>query len=119
MSFLLHFFRRTVKPKDVPARMKKLLAEYNAKQNVTVDDIIAFHAEFEKIHPFQDGNRRIGRLVVLKECLRFGIVPFLIEDTKKRFTIAVCQSVTKKRAVSLTHVLTGRIHSKHCLRCLK
>ena len=77
--------QETVKPKDVPARMKKLLDEYNAKPNVTLDDIIAFHAEFEKIHPFQDGNGRVGRLIALKECLRFGIVPFLIEDSKKLF----------------------------------
>ena len=77
--------RETAKPKDVPARMKKLLEDYNAKQNITVNDIIAFHAEFEKIHPFQDGNGRVGRLVALKECLRFNIVPFLIEDSKKMF----------------------------------
>ncbi len=75
----------TMKPKDVPVRMKKLLDEYNVKQNVTVNDIIAFHAEFEKIHPFQDGNGRVGRLVALKECLRFGVVPFLIEDAKKAY----------------------------------
>lgn len=77
--------RETAKPKDVPARMKKLLDGYNANQNVTIGDIIAFHAEFEKIHPFQDGNGRVGRLVALKECLRFNIVPFLIEDSKKMF----------------------------------
>ena len=77
--------RETAKPKDVPAQMKKLIDEYNAKQDITVNDIIAFHAEFEKIHPFQDGNGRVGRLVVLKECLRFNIVPFLIEDSKKMF----------------------------------
>lgn len=73
----------TVKPKDVRERMKELLGEYNVKQNVTINDIVAFHAEFEKIHPFQDGNGRVGRLVALKECLRFGVVPFLIEDAKK------------------------------------
>ncbi len=77
--------RETAKPKDVPARMKKLLDGYNAKQDITIDDIIDFHAEFEKIHPFQDGNGRVGRLVALKECLRFNIVPFLIEDSKKMF----------------------------------
>ena len=77
--------RETAKPKDVPARIKKLLDGYNAKQNITIDDIIAFHAEFEKIHPFQDGNGRVGRLVALKECLRVNIVPFLIEDSKKMF----------------------------------
>ncbi|MBR6411067.1 MAG: Fic family protein [Clostridia bacterium] len=77
--------RETTKPKDVPTQMKRLLDEYNTKQDITIYDIIAFHAEFEKIHPFQDGNGRVGRLVALKECLRLNIVPFLIEDSKKTF----------------------------------
>ena len=77
--------RETTKPKDVPARMKALLDAYNAKSEVTIQDIIAFHAAFEQIHPFQDGNGRVGRLITLKECLRFGILPFLIEDSKKAF----------------------------------
>ncbi len=77
--------RETTKPKDVPAQMKALLDAYNAKREVTIHDIIAFHAEFEQIHPFQDGNGRVGRLIALKECLRFNIVPFLIEDSKKAF----------------------------------
>ena len=77
--------RETAKPKDVPVRMKKLLEEYNAKQDITINDVVAFHAEFEKIHPFQDGNGRVGRLVALKECVRFNIVPFIIEDSKKAF----------------------------------
>ncbi len=77
--------RETTKPKDVPARMKALLDAYNAKSEVTIQDIIAFHAAFEQIHPFQDGNGRVGRLIALKECLRFNIVPFLIEDSKKAF----------------------------------
>ena len=77
--------RETSKPKDVPARMKALLVGYNAKSEVTIQDIIAFHAAFEQIHPFQDGNGRVGRLIALKECLRFNVVPFLIEDSKKAF----------------------------------
>ena len=77
--------RETTKPKNVPTRMKSLLDSYNAKQPVTINDIIAFHAEFEQIHPFQDGNGRVGRLIALKECLRHNIVPFLIEDSKKMF----------------------------------
>ncbi|MBQ9545320.1 MAG: Fic family protein [Clostridia bacterium] len=77
--------KETAKPKDVPSRMKKLIGEYNAKKDVSINDIIAFHVGFEKIHPFQDGNGRVGRLVALKECLRFNVVPFIIEDGKKAF----------------------------------
>ncbi len=75
----------TTKPKDVPLRMQALLSDYNSKESVTIDDIIALHAEFELIHPFQDGNGRVGRLIALKECLRHDIVPFIIEDKKKAF----------------------------------
>lgn len=77
--------RETAKPKDVPKRMKALLRDYNARDTVTVNDVIALHAEFEYIHPFQDGNGRVGRLVALKECLRHNIIPFIIEDSKKNF----------------------------------
>ena len=77
--------RDTAKPSEVHARMKELLEEYNAKENVTVEDIIALHAEFEYIHPFQDGNGRVGRLIALKECLRHNVIPFIIEDSKKNF----------------------------------
>ncbi len=75
----------TAKPKDVPARMENLLAGYEAIDAVTINDTIRFHWEFERIHPFQDGNGRVGRLIALKECLRHGIVPFLIEDDKKLY----------------------------------
>lgn len=77
--------RETSKPKDVPARMKALLAAYSAADVITVDNIIAFHHDFESIHPFQDGNGRVGRLIALKECLHYGIIPFIIEDAKKAF----------------------------------
>ena len=77
--------RETAKPKDVPALMKALLTAYNSTDAVTVDDIIAFHHDFESIHPFQDGNGRVGRLIALKECLHYNIVPFIIEDAKKAF----------------------------------
>ena len=77
--------RETAKPKDVPRRIKDLLEVYNAKKDVTIDDVIALHADFEYIHPFQDGNGRVGRLISLKECLRHKITPFIIEDSKKAF----------------------------------
>ena len=77
--------KKTTKPSDVHRAMEKLLNEYNKKENVTIEDIISFHAEFELIHPFQDGNGRVGRLIVLKECLRHNLIPFIIEDTKKHY----------------------------------
>ena len=77
--------RETAKPEDVPARINVLLSGYEALDDVSIEDIIIFHYEFERIHPFQDGNGRVGRLIALKECLRYGIVPFLIEDSKKTF----------------------------------
>lgn len=75
----------TTKPGDVAKEIRLLLSEYNSKDEVTIDDIISLHAEFEFIHPFQDGNGRVGRLVALKECLRHNIIPFIIEDRKKFF----------------------------------
>ena len=77
--------RETASPGEVPERMRSLLAAYGEKKEVRFQDIVAFHADFERIHPFQDGNGRVGRLIALKECLRFSIVPFLIEDRKKAF----------------------------------
>ena len=77
--------RETAKPKDVATAMKALLFSYSAADVITVENIIAFHHDFESIHPFQDGNGRVGRLIALKECLHYGIVPFIIEDTKKVF----------------------------------
>lgn len=77
--------RETARPKDVPARMAALISEYEKLDAVTINDIIRFHYDLECIHPFQDGNGRVGRLIALKECLRFGIVPFIIEDSKKGF----------------------------------
>ena len=77
--------RETCKPSEVPKAMAKLVEGYNSKSDITIDDIIEFHADFEHIHPFQDGNGRVGRLIALKECLRFNVVPFIIEDSKKAF----------------------------------
>lgn len=77
--------RETARPKEVPGRMKELLAAYNAKKDITIIDIITFHSDFEHIHPFQDGNGRVGRLIALKECLHWNVVPFIIEDAKKSF----------------------------------
>ena len=77
--------RETTRSSEVHSQMKTLIDDYNAKNNVTIEDIIAFHAEFEYIHPFQDGNGRVGRLIALKECLRHNVTPFIIEDHKKNY----------------------------------
>lgn len=75
----------TTRPSEVHKHMKALVDGYNAKKDITIEDIIAFHAEFEYIHPFQDGNGRVGRLIALKECLRHNESPFIIEDYKKHY----------------------------------
>ena len=75
----------TVLPEKVADSMKKLLSEYNKKEEKTLNDILDFHVKFERIHPFQDGNGRVGRLIMFKECLKYNIVPFIIEDNLKMF----------------------------------
>ena len=75
----------TALPEKVADRMKKLLSEYNNKEEKNFDDILDFHVKFERIHPFQDGNGRVGRLIMFKECLKYNIVPFIIEDNLKMF----------------------------------
>lgn len=75
----------TTAPDDVPREMKKLLKKYHSRKTLDFDDLLDFHYEFERIHPFQDGNGRVGRLILFKECLRLGIVPFIISDEMKMF----------------------------------
>lgn len=75
----------TTLSEDVPNKMKALLAEYNTKEDKTLNDILEFHVQFERIHPFQDGNGRVGRLIMFKECLKYNIVPFIIEENLKLY----------------------------------
>lgn len=75
----------TALPEEVADKMKTLLKEYNVIKEKTLEDILDFHVKFERIHPFQDGNGRVGRLIMFKECLKHNIVPFIIEDNQKLF----------------------------------
>ncbi len=75
----------TVQPKDVHKRMRTLFAEYNSLEKVELNDILNFHVQFERIHPFQDGNGRVGRLVMFWQCLQSGIVPFIITEELRLF----------------------------------
>ena len=75
----------TALPEEVADKMKALLIEYNGKEEKTFADILDFHVKFERIHPFQDGNGRVGRLIMFKECLKYNIVPFIIEENLKMF----------------------------------
>ncbi len=76
---------KTASPKNVERDMKKLLEWYESLEQVTINEIVEFHAKFEKIHPFQDGNGRVGRIIAFKECLKNNIVPFIILDKDKLF----------------------------------
>ena len=75
----------TCEPERVHESMQRLIEGYNAKEQHTLEDILDFHVRFEQIHPFQDGNGRVGRLIMFKECLRSGVVPFIITDELKLF----------------------------------
>lgn len=77
--------KETALPEEVADQMKALLKTYNEKAEKTLEDILEFHVNFERIHPFQDGNGRVGRLILFKECLKYNIVPFIIEDDLKLF----------------------------------
>ena len=75
----------TAQPEEVHPQMKSLLADYNSLKQIAFDDLLDFHVQFERIHPFQDGNGRVGRLLLFWQCLQTGIVPFIITEDLRLF----------------------------------
>lgn len=98
----------TVRPEDVATEMKALLADYNSKSEITFDDILDFHVRFESIHPFQDGNGRVGRLIMFKECLKHNIVPFIITEELKMFYNRGIKEWKNERGYLRDTCLTGQ-----------
>jgi len=111
--------RETTEPENVSVQMKRIIEEYNSKSEISINDIIAFHADFEYIHPFQDGNGRVGRLIALKECLHHNIIPFIIEESKKGFYYRGLSEWKREKGWLTDTCLDGQDTFKRLLNVLK
>ena len=109
----------TTAPDRVHKEMKALLSEYNAKKKKTFEDIVDLHQRFEAIHPFQDGNGRVGRLVMFKECLTNGEVPFIITDDLKMFYYRGLKQWNSIRGYLMDTCLTAQDNYKAMLDYFK
>ena len=109
----------TVQPKDVHSKMKSLLAEYNSKKKASFDDLLDFHVQFEHIHPFQDGNGRVGRLLLFWQCLQNAIVPFIITDDLRLFYYRGIQNWGKINGFLRDTCLTAQDNFKATLKYFK
>ena len=98
----------TASPEEVSTKMKVLLGEYARKNEITFEDILDFHVKFERIHPFQDGNGRVGRLLMFKECLKHNIVPFIIEDALKMFYYRGLKEWNREKGYLMDTCLTAQ-----------
>ena len=98
----------TTPPRLVPQEMKKLLDNYHQKSTHTLEEIIEFHVKFERIHPFQDGNGRVGRLIAFKECLKNNIVPFIILDKYKLYYYRGLKEWNHQRGYLIDTCLSGQ-----------
>lgn len=111
--------RETTLPEDVAREMKALLAFYNTTKEKSFEEILNFHHRFECIHPFQDGNGRVGRLILFKECLRNNIVPFIIDEELKMFYYRGLSEWTRERGYLLDTCLTAQDKFKKYLDYFK
>ena len=102
----------TTMPEEVAEKIKSLLTWYNSLENVTFEDIIEFHVRFEIIHPFQDGNGRVGRLIMFKECLKNNIVPFIIDENHKLFYYRGIKEWTRERGYLVDTCLSAQDNFK-------
>ena len=109
----------TVEPRKVGAEIRDLLKEYRTKKTVDLHDILDFHQRFELIHPFQDGNGRVGRLIMFKECLHHGIVPFIITDELKMFYYMGLREWPRTPGYLTDTCLTAQDHYKSVLDYFK
>lgn len=109
----------TAAPEAVAEKMKNILAEYNKTEDHSIDEIIKFHYEFEKIHPFQDGNGRVGRLIMFKECLKNNIVPFIITDDLKLFYYRGLKEWHSEKGYLIDTILTAQDRFKAYLDYFK
>ncbi len=100
--------RKTSAPKDVQRDVQNLLNNYESIKDKTVEDIIAFHYQFERIHPFQDGNGRVGRLILFKECLKNGITPVVIENQYKMFYYRGLKEFETEKGYLIDTCLSGQ-----------
>ena len=107
--------KETTSPELVGARLKELINEYNSKKNKTLDDLLNFHYQFEMIHPFQDGNGRVGRLILFKECLKYNITPFIIDEELKYFYYRGLSEWEDERGYLTETCLMAQDKFKKCL----
>lgn len=109
----------TSPPEEVQNRMKELLNNYHSRKNKTIEDIIEFHYQFECIHPFQDGNGRVGRLIIFKECLANNLIPFIIDEDLKWFYYRGLQEWEKVHGYLIDTCLTAQDKYKDILNYFK
>lgn len=109
--------KKTTDPSDVASEIQSLIGEYVINKNVTFEDIIDFHYHFEKIHPFQDGNGRVGRLITFKECLKYGMIPFIIDEEIKAFYYRGLKEYENEKGYLIDTCYTGQDKYRLIMDC--